>query len=364
MYGLFVMKRVSYGRLKTGTVTPLLNCWLKLNCRVQVRVLVRRALLVHLRDIGDEVELRLVGREPAECRAARLHVLVAEVVHDAAVLGADVLRAELAVQVDRRGRRQRQRNAERRVRGARQDAGAAAAEAPGAVHAFVVEDVEVAVGLLRRRREARVHLVGHERDVVRAAQVDAVVAAEFHLDVARVVALGLARDEPDRAADRVLAEQRALRTAQDLDALEVEQIQDRALRTAVIDVVDVDRHARLERQRVVAEADAADERRGGRAPARAERLDDRVRRERVDHRDVGEVARLEVLARERGDRERRLLEVLLAETRGDDDFLEPSLLLRHDGSAESERAGCKAQAGTATLEASISWVGRHAGPLF
>ena len=142
------------------------------------------------------------------------------------------------------------------------------------------------------------------------------------------VALGLARDDAHGAAERVLAEQRALRAAQHLDALDVEQVQDGALRTAVVDVVDVDRHAGLERQRVVAQADAANERGGRRAPAGAERRDDRVRHERVEIERARRAARFEHVARERRDRERRLLQVLFAEPCRDDDFLE-SLLREH-----------------------------------
>ncbi len=51
-------------------------------------VLVGRALLVAVGQVGDDVDLDSIGREEAHCDAARLHVLVAEVVDDAtAVVG-------------------------------------------------------------------------------------------------------------------------------------------------------------------------------------------------------------------------------------------------------------------------------------
>ena len=87
-------------------------------------------------------------------------------------------------------RRQRQRDAERRVGCARQNAGAAAAEAAGAVHAFVVENVEVAVALLRRRpRSARTACRARARcRTSRARRGDRTVPA-VDFGVARVVAL-------------------------------------------------------------------------------------------------------------------------------------------------------------------------------
>jgi hypothetical protein len=108
--------------------------------------------------------------------------------------------------------------------------------------------------------------------VVRDARVIAAIELRrfgLDLDEASARALRLFRDDAHRAAERVLAEQSALRTTQHLHALDVEQVEDRSLRTAVVNVVDVNGHAGFERQDVVAETDAADERRERRAPARA-----------------------------------------------------------------------------------------------
>ncbi len=74
-----------------------------------------------------------------------------------------------------------------------------------------------------------------------------------------------------RAADRVLAGERALRAAQDFDAVEVEQVEQRGGQRRVVDVVDIESDAGSKRRVEVELADAADARAHrrtvGRAPA-------------------------------------------------------------------------------------------------
>src|SRR5690606_27851055 len=139
--------------------------------------------------------------------------------------------------------RQRQRDAESRVRGAGKNARAPASEAAGSVHALEVEDVEIAVALFRRSGKARKQFVLHHSHIVGAAHIEGIEGADSRFGGARVVALRPARDQANGAADGVFAEQRALRAAQNLDSFEVEQIEDGALRPAEVDVVDVYRHA-------------------------------------------------------------------------------------------------------------------------
>src|SRR5690606_30462388 len=113
--------------------------------------------------------------------------------------------------------------------------------------------------------------------------------------------------------------------------------------------------------RVVAEADAADERGGRRPPARAERLDNRVRRERIELRDVGKIASLHDLAGERRDRERRLLQVLLAKPRRDENLLEPSIAFLSNGLRQDGRhaRGEQAERGGAARRTPPVILGRH-----
>src|SRR6185369_1795945 len=57
---------------------------------------------------------------------------------------------------------------------------------------------------------------------------------------------GLFRIELHSAADGIAARQGALRAAQDLDAVEVEQVEDGAGQRGVVDIVHVDAHARFQ----------------------------------------------------------------------------------------------------------------------
>ena len=67
----------------------------------------------------------------------------------------------------------------------------------------------------------------------------------------------------DGAAERILALRGALWTAQDLDAVEVEQVEEGAKDGRKIDVVDVDAHSRFHGGIGVLLADVADEERSG-----------------------------------------------------------------------------------------------------
>jgi hypothetical protein len=67
-----------------------------------------------------------------------------------------------------------------------------------------------------------------------------------------------ARDDADGAADRIAPEQRALRTVQDFDAFDVEQILVGADRACEIDAVDIDADPGIQVEGEVILADATD----------------------------------------------------------------------------------------------------------
>ena len=206
--------------------------------------------------------------------------------------------------------------------GARRQAGTAGAQRIRTVHAHIVENVEPAVGLLAGKGNARKHPVVHQGEVGRAARLEAVIVARRYAERAAAVAIRFLRYQAYGAADGVLAEQRALRAAQHLDPFEVEQVEHGALRPADVDVVDIDGDAGLERQNVVAETHAANERGHGRAPTGAQGLNHGIRHEVADVRDIREVALLEAGRRDRRDRDGGGLQLLLSELRGDDDLFE------------------------------------------
>ncbi len=251
-----------------------------------VGVLVGRRFLALAGVVSDQVHLELFGGDIAQGQPARVDAFAAEMVDDAgtAVLGA-------------RGRLQ-------------------VPEAARAVHADIVEDVHVAVGVLARERGVEEQLVGHDHAVPGRADVHAVEAAVAGFDVAGVGAGGLLGDQAHSAADGVLAEQRALRAPNDFDAVEVQQVEDRALWAAVVDTVDIDRHAGLERQDVVAQAHAPDEGGKGGAPACAEGADHRIGHRAGQVGDVGLAHGFDLLAGDGADRQRSLLQLGGAELGG------------------------------------------------
>ena len=122
----------------------------------------------------------------------------------------------------------------------------------------------------------------------------------------------------DRTADRVAPIERALRPAKHLDALHIVNVEQRSLRAIEIDVVDIDADARLETGHRILLADAANE--GGERRVGAARvLQCRIGRHGLK---VGQVDRadlLELLAGDRGDRDRHGEQRFLTTARGHDD---------------------------------------------
>src|SRR3546814_373070 len=102
-------------------------------------------------------------------------------------------------------------------------------------------------------------LVGYDRHVEHPGHPAAVIIADLALDAAlEPVQLRLGGDEVDDAASRVAAIERALRSAQHLQPLHVEEF---LLEEAVgdeTDIVEADRDARIGRSRNRFGADAAD----------------------------------------------------------------------------------------------------------
>jgi hypothetical protein len=114
-----------------------------------------------------------------------------------------------------------------------------------------------------------------DRKISRHGNVAAVEAAGGQLRDEALLGSGRVRDDADRAADGVAAEQRALRTLQDLDAVDVQQALVRADGARQVHAVDVHADAGIEIEREVVLADAADRR--GQAPRCRRRTGSRYR---------------------------------------------------------------------------------------
>src|SRR5690606_17631212 len=193
-----------------------------------------------------------------------------------------------------------------------------------------IEISPVAFFSLRDADDAREQPILDEREIPDAFDVEPIETAVTQLDATGVLALGLAGDQPNGAADAVLSEQRALRSAQHLQALEIDQLHVRAGQRAVIDVVDVDRDRRLERVREIVLDDAAQADRARRSVVTDVLSEERIRHRDANVLDVLEASLDEIVAGEGRDGDRGGLDVLLAEARGDDDLFDarPILIAR------------------------------------
>ncbi len=190
-----------------------------------------------------------------------------------------------------------------------------------------IDAIEITVTMLRHAGHAGEQLVFDQREVAAGANVRAVERAIGGFDVSAAVTVRALREQLDGAAERVLAGERALRTAQHFDAVDVEQVEHRAQQDAVVDVIDVDADARFEGEAAVVLADAADVGLRDGAEARGTLHAHDVRRERGDIGDRGGAASLKLLGVHGGDGDRRLLQTLLAELRGDHHLFEDHRLI-------------------------------------
>ena len=162
---------------------------------------------------------------------------------------------------------------------------------------------------------------GGNGHVQRPHHVEAAEVAGGDLGVAvEIVELGLARENSDRAAGRIAAEQRALGAAQHLDAVDVEHAQHRAAGARNVDAVDIQPDAALA-GRPAAAGNAADREARDRAAVAARGGDVEVRGERTEVREVLDSLRGDDFLGHRDDRDRGVLEVRLAALGRHDDGL-------------------------------------------
>ncbi len=178
-------------------------------------------------------------------------------------------------------------------------------------------DIAVALGVERSEADGEALA---DRTGDRAAQLHLVVGAVGGKQAGVELIARPAGDEAQGAADRVLAVERALRAAQHLDPLQVEQVELGASDAAVIDAVDIDADRRVEGLQRVRLTDAANEDVGGVGGAAA--LDDvEVRHRALQAGRVGRLDAVEAALREGADRGRHALQILLGAAGGDGHFL-------------------------------------------
>ena len=267
---------------------------------------------VEIRAVDDRIE-RTRRRQPRRdrpVRPAELRPRFADRVFARAAALPDVLMLVFEGEVD--------------VLGGRPDGG----EAHRAIlfHALgdVADDRRVprVVELVVASRNANPERVG-DRPTGRRVERRLLVVAVSKRGISFPDVSGLAGDDVDRARRGALPRERGLRSTHDLDALEIEYRSLAQVIAAVVDAVRERGHGLLECFVTGRRADAPD--------------DDGLARERITHEqirdekghvlDVGESAFGDDLAGQRGDRDRYVLETLLAPLRGNEDFFEPLALL-------------------------------------
>jgi hypothetical protein len=160
--------------------------------------------------------------------------------------------------------------------------------------------------------------VGDQRAGQGGARLDVAEIADRKLGAAFGLEARRAGDQVDRAGGRVLAVERALRPAQDLDPLDVEEVEGRRGDAAVIDLVDIDADALLDAVIGEAErrAEAADI---GRRVARIGRVELEARLDLAEPGHIEAGRRGQPLVADHRDGERHVLQAFVAAPRGDDD---------------------------------------------
>jgi hypothetical protein len=186
-----------------------------------------------------------------------------------------------------------------------------------------VDARDVTVALARTGRNARPEPVGN-RQVDRDECFPQVVVADSHTNGSAELVARQCRGEQHGAADRVTSEQRALRTAQNLDAGDVAKIHDAADGAAHVHLVNVQTHAGIDTRRTVGLADTANEylRRRIVAGQRTVGCKLEIRCNLIEIVRAEDLLPLERFGSERRDGDRRLLQRLFAPARGDDDLFQ------------------------------------------
>ena len=140
-----------------------------------------------------------------------------------------------------------------------------------------------------------------------AFHVDPIAVADGHADVATGLAGRFGGHDVDGSADRILAEQRSLRAAQDFDAFDFQQVQCGSHVATDVHPVNIQADAGVGHHHVVGLSDAAQENAAVLGAAHAVRRERHARRVLPDVAQVAHVRFFQRISRKNGDGNRRLL---------------------------------------------------------
>ncbi len=181
--------------------------------------------------------------------------------------------------------------------------------------------MDIAVTIDRHQRQPGVQRVVDQRQVHDQRAVELVVIAERHADLAfQLLARPVGLDQ-QRTTGGVLAEQRALGSAQHLHRADIVHVQQGAVRARDIDAIEVDAHPGVDVRLRVALPDAAYIDIGDTGDAVA-CLHFHAGNGLVEVGNIEDSAACQLFTRKSRHRDRCLLQVLLAFSGGDHDLLE------------------------------------------
>ena len=172
------------------------------------------------------------------------------------------------------------------------------------------------------------------RDIVEFAEVEqsveglAIKTTDTQAHAAAELACRLLSYDMDQAANGIFAEQRALRSAQYLNALDIQGLEDGAVRAAHEHAVDHDADGRIEGFLDVLKADAAQGNGGVIGAAGADLIEDDIGDGVLHVANVLEKSALDHVLRDGGDRRRHVLKVFFPLARGDRDFFQTAARAR------------------------------------
>ena len=181
--------------------------------------------------------------------------------------------------------------------------------------------LQEAVARLDAEGESGAKAIG-DRHRYRPAHLEQLVAAQRHVALGFECVTRIGRDDGDRAADRIAAEQSALRPLQYFHPLDIEQILVRADRAGEIDAVEINADARIDVEGEIVGPDTANiggQNGGGTGKGRA-RVQIDVGRDGGKLRHAADGALLQGFSGKGRNGDRHILHIFRALLRRDDDF--------------------------------------------
>src|SRR5882724_5545441 len=126
-----------------------------------------------------------------------------------------------------------------------------------AIAGVVIESIRQAIAVLGLSADSQGQVVS-EGNIRPPRQFDTAEVTAGEGDGTTALWIRCSADHVDYAAGRILPEQGALRTAQHLDSIKIEKVQDTGLRTRHVDAIDIEADTRIDQGILIRNTDTAD----------------------------------------------------------------------------------------------------------